>query len=248
MVVAAPRFELIVTTIGLLGDQNLSYVTHRELIATISLLPEGVETVWIPTDSSDCVTQAAEADGLWAIPGTPYRNTDAVYEAITTARTSRQPFLGTCGGFQYAVVEFARRVAGLTTADHAEGAPGAEVQVVQPLSCSLVGQEREVTVVPDTELSRYLGIDPFVGYHYCNYGLADTYVARLERHGLKVSARAPDAGVEAIEVADHPFFIATLFQPQIGSLAGKPLSPLISAFCAAATAASTTGHESPRPT
>lgn len=150
----------IMTIIGLLGDRDLSYLTHRELVAATSLLPEGVEMVWIPTDHSDCVSQAAEADGLWVIPGTPYRNDDAVYDAIATARTTGQPFLGTCGGFQYAVVEYARNVAGLPTAEHAEGAPGAEIRVVQSLSCSLIGQEREVTVVPGTNSAATSGPTP----------------------------------------------------------------------------------------
>ena len=48
--------------------------------------------------------------------------------------------------------------------------------------------------------------------------------------GVVVCARAPDAGVEGIELASHPFFLATLFQPQVGALAGAPLHPLIGAF------------------
>ena len=53
---------------------------------------------------------------------------------------------------------------------------------------------------------------------------------RLEAAGVVVSARAPDAGVEGIELPTHPFFVATLFQPQVGALAGRPLHPLIRAF------------------
>jgi CTP synthase (UTP-ammonia lyase) len=49
---------------------------------------------------------------VWALPGTPYVNDAAAYGAITHARTTGQPFLGTCGGFQYAMVEYARTVAG----------------------------------------------------------------------------------------------------------------------------------------
>jgi CTP synthase (UTP-ammonia lyase) len=51
-----------------------------------------------------------------------------------------------------------------------------------------------------------------------------------------VCARAPDAGVEGIELASHPFFLATLFQPQVGALAGAPTHPLIGAFLEAARA------------
>ena len=48
-----------------------------------------------------------------------------------------------------------------------------------------------------------------------------------------IAARADDAGVEAIELPNHRFFVATLFQPQIGSIAGQPLHPVIEAFVAA---------------
>src|SRR5262245_52625841 len=111
--------------IVLLGDRNAGFLTHRELDAALTLLPDGVKGRWIGTDSPE-VARIGEADALWVVPGTPYRNDAAVYAAITAARTSGQPFLGTCGGFQYTVVEFARNVAGIAGADHAETAPNGE--------------------------------------------------------------------------------------------------------------------------
>ena len=57
-------------TIGLLGDLNLEFITHRELDAAIGLLPADIEARWIPTDDAGAVEQAASVDGLWAIPGT----------------------------------------------------------------------------------------------------------------------------------------------------------------------------------
>ena len=80
------------------------------------------------------------------------------------------------------------------------------------------------------------GEAPFTGFHWCGYGVAEPFVARLEAAGVVVSARAPDAGVEGIELPDHPFFVATLFQPQVGALAGRPPHPLIRAFVESARA------------
>jgi CTP synthase (UTP-ammonia lyase) len=77
------------------------------------------------------------------------------------------------------------------------------------------------------------GNAPFVGFHWCNYGLAPAYADRLAEHGLVIAARADDAGVEAVELPNHRFFLATLFQPQIGSVVGKPLHSVIEAFVAA---------------
>lgn len=217
--------------IYLLGDRDASAITHRELEAAIRLLPYGVRARWVGTDTPDAL-RTAEADGLWAVPGTPYRNDAAVYAAIKTARTSGQPFLGTCGGFQYAVVEFARNVAGIAGAEHAETAPDADQRVVDRLACTLVGQERCVTAIPGTRMHDLCGSAPFIAFHWCNYGIAPAYADRLANHGLRIAARADDAGVEAVELADHPFFMATLFQPQVGSVAGRSLHPIIQAFAA----------------
>ena len=218
--------------IALLGDRNLDYVTHRELEAAVALLPDGAEATWVGTDTA--AARAPEAfDGLWVLPGTPYRDDDAVIAAIGWALDSGTPLLGTCGGFQYTVVTLARRLAGIEDAVHAEAEPEAGMPVVAPLACSLIGERRTVTPVPGTRLAAICGTAPFTGFHWCGYGLADAFVERLEASGVVVSARAPDAGVEGIELPDHPFFVATLFQPQVGALAGEPLHPLIAAFAEA---------------
>lgn len=218
--------------IVLLGDRDPSFLTHRELDAAITLLPSNVRATWVSTDADD-QSRISEADGLWVVPGSPYRDDAAVYAAITAARTSGQPFLGTCAGFQYAVVEFARNVAGIADADHAETAPDGKSLVVRRLACSLVGQERSVTALPGTRMHAICGDESFQGFHWCNFGFSPEYVERLSSHGLTIGARADDAGVEAVELATHPFFLATLFQPQIGSVDGRPLHPLVRAFVAA---------------
>jgi CTP synthase (UTP-ammonia lyase) len=217
------------TRIALLGDKDLSKLTHRALAAAVTQLPAGVEAEWVGTDSP--LARALDAfDGIWMLPGTPYRDDEAALAAIDWALDSGMPLLGTCGGFQYAVLALARRLAGIEDAANAEVDPAASAAVVAPLACSLVGEERQVTCVPGTRLAAICGTAPFTGFHWCNYGLADAFVERLADAGVVISAHAPDAGVEGIELPDHPFFVATLFQPQIGALGGAPLHPLITAF------------------
>ena len=104
--------------------------------------------------------------------------------------------------------------------------------MVGRLACSLIAQERNITAIPSTRMHALCGDAPFVGFHWCNHGLAAAYADRLVDRGLVIAARADDAGVEAVELPNHPFFLATLFQPQIGSIAGKPLHPVIEAFVA----------------
>lgn len=217
------------TRIALVGDKDLRYVTHRALDATVAQLPAGVAAEWVPTDSAQA-RELDRFDGIWMLPGTPYRDDDAALAAIERSLDTGTPLLGTCGGFQYAVLALARRLAGIADAAHAEVDPAAQDPVVAPLACSLIGEEREVTCVPGTRLAAICGTAPFIGFHYCGYGLADGFVERLEDAGVVISAHAEDAGVEAIELPHHPFFVATLFQPQIGALSGAPLHALIAAF------------------
>lgn len=218
-------------SIAVLGDRNVEYLTHREIDATLGLVPADVDARWLPSPDA---ASAAEADGLWVVPGTPYRDDGAVLEAIRKARTAGMPILGTCGGFQYMIVEFARNAAGLGEAAHAETDPDAPDPVVALLSCSLVGEERQVTAVPGTRVAGLCGTAQFTGFHWCNYGLAPDHETALVDAGLVVSARAPDAGVEAVELPGHPFYVATLFQPQVGSSSAGRLHPLIGALISAA--------------
>ena len=52
------------------------------------------------------------------------------------------------------------------------------------------------------------------------YGQPRVYFELAVPHSeLVVTARAEDAGVEGFELPRHPFYQATLFQPQIGALA-----------------------------
>jgi len=106
--------------------------------------------------------------------------------------------------------------------------------IVSRLSCSLVGEERTIQSVPDTKFSSICGLTPFSGYHYCNFGLSDKFIRTLCDYGLTIGATAEDAGTEAIELSDHAFFMATLFQPQMGTQLRGELHPLISQFLAAA--------------
>jgi CTP synthase (UTP-ammonia lyase) len=215
--------------IALVGDRDPKYLTHRELDACIALMPSGVEARWVATDGPD----AADLDGfdaLWIVPGTPYRAEEPVLAAIEHARCEGVPILGTCGGFQHMLVEFARNAAGMPAAAHAETDPDAATPVVSALGCSLVGERRTVVPVPGTLVAKLCGDGPFTGFHWCSYGLEPAHLERLVAAGLVVSATAEAAGVEAVELPDHPFYVATLFQPQVGTSQTGALHPLVAAL------------------
>ena len=221
--------------IAALGDRDPEHLTHREIDATLALLSDDVECGWVATDSAEA-RELEALDGIWLLPGTPYRDDDAARGAIQHCLDAGTPFLGTCGGFQYACVELARSLAGVTGATSAELDPDGDALVVAPLACALYGERRTVTPVSGTRLAAICGVEPFEGHHQCGYGLAPAYETVLADAGVVISAHAPDAGVEGIELPAHPFFMATAFQPQVGSGESGAVHPLIAALLDAAAA------------
>ncbi len=216
--------------IALLGDDS-GHRSHQELNALRPRLSAelGAEARWVPTDGD---VDLAAYDGVWLVPGSPYADDDAVLRALTAVREGGMPFLGTCGGMQYAVLEFARSVLGDTDATHAEVDGEEESNVVTALACSLQGEERLVTPVAGTRFDAMVD-GPFVGMHFCSYAPAAEVVARLQEARVVVGATAEDAGAEVLEFPDHPFYVTSMFQPHIGALAGGPIHPLVRAFVAA---------------
>ena len=211
-----------------LGDRDPQFLTHREVDAALRLLSGS----WTATDSADA-RALDDVAGVWLLPGTPYRDDDAAYAAVAHCLDTGTPFLGTCGGFQYACVELARR-GGVAAAAHADASPDADALVVAPLACSLYGEEREVRPVAGTRLAAIVGDEPFSGFHFCGLGLAEHYIAAVEHAGAVVSAHGDDSPVEAIELPDHPFFVGTAFQPQVGVGESGRLPALLAAFADAA--------------
>src|SRR5450432_897805 len=160
---------------ALVGDRNEHYPSHREADAVIPMLGADVQAEWVATDGGQ-VRDLTGFDAIWLMPGSPYADDRAAYAAITFARSEGVPFLGTCGGLQYAVVEFCRNVLGDGTASHEESDGPGEGNVVTALSCSLFGEEREVRPTAGTRFAEIVA-EPFVGMHYCNYGPSAAAVA-----------------------------------------------------------------------
>lgn len=228
------------TRIGLVGDYDADVPAHqaipRALALAESALGAPLEFRWLPTETIARNAALAPFDALWCVPASPYRSMDGALRAIRFAREHARPFLGTCGGFQHAVVEYARNVLGWADAEHAETAPGAARAVIAPLACALVEASETVRLVPGSRIAAaYGGTQAHEGYH-CRYGLNPEFRAALLRGPLRATAFDAAGDVRAIELDDHPFFVATLFQPERAALRGEVPPPVL-AFARAALAA-----------
>src|ERR1035438_4220042 len=136
--IIAPMHSAI--RVGLLGEFNQQQKAHHAIPRALAAASEdGVETTWISTDSVEKGATLAEFDGLWCVPGMPYKSADGAISAIRFARRSRLPFLGTSAGFQYTLIEYARHVLGLAEADHQKTNPRAAIPLITPLGCGLAG-------------------------------------------------------------------------------------------------------------
>src|SRR5262252_7249286 len=123
--------------IGLVGDRNDTVPAHvaipRALAMSSGFLKCSVDFDWIPTEEISRNKRISDYDALWCVPASPYRSMEGALRAITWAREQSRPFLGTCGGFQHAILEYTRSVLGWTNAEHGETAPNAARAVISPL-------------------------------------------------------------------------------------------------------------------
>ncbi len=226
--------------VALVGDYDPAVTAHQAIPEALRLsgdrLGATVEPVWTHTATlGPDLAPLAGCAGVWCVPASPYANPGGALAAIRFAREGGRPFLGTCGGFQHALLEYARNVLGRPEADHAETAPGAALPLVARLSCPLVERRGTVLLAEGSRLQAVYGAGRAEEGYHCNYGLNPEYEPLFRGQALRVAARDEAGEVRAVELSGHPFFIATLFQPERAALRGE-CHPLITAFVAAAAA------------
>ena len=222
--------------LAIIGDFNADFPSH---LATNDAISHTVQQYGIPLSYEWIATDTIEADfddivatyhGYWIAPGSPYKSMNGALKIIQHARENGIPVLGTCGGFQHMVIEFARNALRITDAQHAEYDPYASQLVINPLSCSLFGQALEITLTdPASKTFNIFGTSHITENYYCNFGLNPDYQQQLHDSGFRIVGTDKLQEARILELASHPFFIATLFVPQAHSTKEVP-HPLITAF------------------
>jgi CTP synthase (UTP-ammonia lyase) len=222
--------------VGLVGDHNPAVPAHGAIPIALQRAAEergfGVRYEWLPTQEVTTPDRVAAFDGLWCVPASPYRSMSGALLAIRYARENRLPFLGTCGGFQHAVIEYARNVLGWSDADHAETTPDASRAVIAPLACGLLEGEGLVRFLPHTKLNAAYGVPEASAEYLCRYGLNPAFKDALVAGPLREAAVDESGDLRAVELDGHPFFVATLFQPERAALKGRPV-PIVKTFLGA---------------
>ncbi len=227
--------------IGVVGDYQSTYEPHIATGAAIghASSAQGVsaDVMWVGTEEvAEGGGEILEGcDGLIIAPGSPYRSQHGALTAIEHARINDVPLLGTCGGFQHVVLEFARNVLGFADAQHAEYDPYASRLFVTPLSRSLAGQTMTVNISEGTRAAAAYRGRTATEKYYCDFGLNLTYLDMIARAGLRVAGTDLDGEPRILELPDRKFYMATLFVPQTSSTRDSPHPIIVSLIVAAVT-------------
>ena len=124
---------------------------------------------------------------------------------------------------------------GIKDAEHEESAPGASTLFISNLACSLVGKTQEIKIAPDSIAHRAYGKQEVMEQFFCNYGLNPVFRNEVNKGKLNITGVDPEGEVRIVELSDHPFYVATLFLPQVASKPESP-HPLVLAYLKAAAA------------
>jgi CTP synthase len=240
------------TRIGIVGKYvNLqdSYKSLNEALRHGGIANDAkVELVFIDSEKLEeeaYVEELFQVDAILVPGGFGKRGIEGMIKAIEFARGHKVPYLGICLGLQTAVIEFARNVCALERANSSEFVSDPPYKVIYKMR-ELIGVD---TMGGTMRLGKYAcqlkpGSRAWQAYkadtvwerHRHRYEVNPDYVPILEQHGMQVTGRSPDRTfVEMIELADHPWFVACQFHPELKS---KPFAPhpLFIAFVAAALA------------
>ena len=256
-VMGSPEAELTIAMVGKYVSLTESYKSLSEAIIHAGI-QNHVRPVVKYVDAEDLTSPEkatevlADVDAVLVPGGFGERGTEGMINAVRFARTSGTPYLGICLGLQIAVIEFARHVAGMKSANSTEFDETGEFPVVALVtewtegdgqrkerseSDDLGGTMRlgaqEAHLRPDSLCARIYGRETISERHRHRYEVNNHYRPGLEEVGLSVAGRSGDDLVEMVEIPSHPWFVACQFHPEFNSTP-RDGHPLFAAFVAAA--------------
>ncbi len=247
--VLAPARRVRIAVVGKYTNYADSYKSVQEALIHGGIANDvGVEIAWT---SSDLFTDPAKAreimrgfDGLLVPGGFGVRGVEGMVEAIRAARETGTPFFGICLGMQAAIIEFARNVCKIDDSNSSEFAPECANPVISLLESQQNVKDMGGTMrlgayacrlKPGSKAAEIYGQPEISERHRHRYEVSNQYRETFQAGGMRLSGLSPDGSlVEMIELADHPYFIACQFHPELKSRPTRP-HPLFAGFVAAAT-------------
>lgn len=189
------------------------------------------------TDNLDAIFEGVQ--GILVPGGFGDRGVEGKIRAIQYARENKIPFFGLCLGMQCAVIEYARNVAGFEGANSSEFDETTKYPVIdlmeEQVDVTAKGGTMRLGVYPckimeGTRTHAAYGSDMVDERHRHRFEFNNKYLQALKDAGLIIGGTSPSGSlIEIVEVADHPWFVATQFHPEFKSRPTNP-HPLFSAF------------------
>jgi CTP synthase len=233
-----PRPELTIGIVGKYVELHDAYLSVAESLRHAGWYNDvDINIKWINSEALDEMGEGAvevlEAlDGIVVPGGFGHRGIEGKIKAANFARRMKKPYLGLCLGMQVAVVEFARNVLGLEGANSTEFDPQTPYPVIDLMNTQRTVADKGGTMrlgnwvcclTPGTKAYQAYGEPIVFERHRHRYEFNNEYRKRMETHGVIVSGRSADNSlVEIIELADHPWFVASQFHPEFKSRPNRP--------------------------
>lgn len=243
-----PRPELTIGLVGKYVELHDAYISVAEALHHAGWYHDvDVHIKWINSEALEHMgegyTEALEDVAGIVVPGGfGHRGIEGKIKAASFARRNRVPYLGLCLGMQVAVIEFARNVLSLNGANSSEfdqqnPYPVIDLMPTQRNIADKGGTMRLGNWVcclsSSTKAYQAYGEPIVFERHRHRYEFNNEYRKRMEAHGMLVSGRSADNSlVEIIELADHPWFVASQFHPEFKSRPTHP-HPLFRDFIGA---------------
>ncbi len=206
------RFLGILSDLDSAGEEVARTRNALHAAATAQGVPIHVDVVRSRHVGADA---APSKDGWVLGPGSPFERRDRVLAFLRSCRRQRIPLLGTCAGFHHVVLEFVRHSVGMTDAEHTEYDPDAWLPLIHRPSCSAMAARREVLFREGSRVARAYQGQSSVEEHRCTYYLNPRYRALLDNTELSVVGEDHQGTPEVVELRGHPFYVASLFLPQL---------------------------------
>ncbi|MGI7342174.1 CTP synthase [Campylobacter coli] len=254
--VIAPSNEVKIAFVGKYVDLKESYKSLTEaIIHAGAALDTRVELQWVDSEKLENL-ESAEAfknvSGILVAGGFGYRGVEGKIKAINYARENKIPFLGICLGMQLALVEFARHVLKIEDANSSEFDDKCSNPIVYlidefmdasgkkqirtaktPLGGTMRLGSYECKVKSNSLLAKvYNNAKNIKERHRHRYEANPKYRKEFEDKGLIVSGES-EGLIEAVELNNHPFFLAVQFHPEFTSRLER-VNPVICGFIKAA--------------
>ena len=246
-----PKNKTTIAFVGKYLDLKESYKSLTEaLIHAGANLDAEVEIKWVDSEkieNNGAKKYLIDCDGILVAGGFGERGIEGKIQAIQYAREQKIPFLGICLGMQLAMVEFARNVLGLKDATSIEfnsDTPNPLIFLIDefidasgsrqirtstsPMGGTMRLGEYECNTKEGSNLREAYGASTIFERHRHRYEANPKYREDLEKNGMIITGESAGL-IEAVEVADHPWFLGVQFHPEFTSRLQNP-NPSILAF------------------